>query len=78
MQHAHLCSGCDLGGQLLRTCTQSWNLELIAGGSSGVSAAAVAMNHCYAALGTDTVEDTALVLQSIAGYDRLDLQSIDY
>jgi aspartyl-tRNA(Asn)/glutamyl-tRNA(Gln) amidotransferase subunit A len=99
-----------------------WNLELIAGGSSGGSAAAVAMNNCYAALGTDTggsirtpsamcgvvgfkptygrvsirgivpltwsldhcgpiartVEDSALVLQSIAGYDRLDLQSIEY
>jgi aspartyl-tRNA(Asn)/glutamyl-tRNA(Gln) amidotransferase subunit A len=99
-----------------------WNLELIAGGSSGGSAAAVATNNCYAALGTDTggsirtpsamcgvvgfkptygrvsirgvipltwsldhcgpiartVEDSALVLQSIAGYDRLDLQSIDY
>jgi len=99
-----------------------WNLELIAGGSSGGSAAAVAMDNCYAALGTDTggsvrtpsamcgvvglkatygrvsirgivpltwsldhcgpiartVEDTATVLQVIAGYDRLDLQSIDY
>jgi aspartyl-tRNA(Asn)/glutamyl-tRNA(Gln) amidotransferase subunit A len=99
-----------------------WNLELIAGGSSGGSAAAVAMDNCYAALGTDTggsirtpsamcgvvgfkptygrvsirgivpltwsldhcgpiartVEDTAMVLQVIAGYDRLDLQSIDY
>jgi aspartyl-tRNA(Asn)/glutamyl-tRNA(Gln) amidotransferase subunit A len=99
-----------------------WNLELIAGGSSGGSAAAVAMDNCYAALGTDTggsirtpsamcgvtgfkatygrvsirgivpltwsldhcgpiartVEDCALVLQVIAGYDRLDLQSIDY
>jgi aspartyl-tRNA(Asn)/glutamyl-tRNA(Gln) amidotransferase subunit A len=99
-----------------------WNLELIAGGSSGGSAAAVAMDNCYAALGTDTggsirtpsamcgvvgfkptygrvsirgivpltwsldhcgpiartVEDVALVLQVIAGYDRLDLQSIDY
>jgi aspartyl-tRNA(Asn)/glutamyl-tRNA(Gln) amidotransferase subunit A len=99
-----------------------WNLEMIAGGSSGGSAAAVAMNNCYAALGTDTggsirtpsamcgvtgfkatygrvsirgiipltwsldhcgpiartVEDTALVLQQIAGYDRLDLQSIEY
>ena len=99
-----------------------WNLEAIAGGSSGGSAAAVAMNNCYAALGTDTVgsirtpsamcgvvgfkptygrvsirgivpltwsldhcgpiarsvADTALVLQVIAGYDRLDLQSIDY
>jgi aspartyl-tRNA(Asn)/glutamyl-tRNA(Gln) amidotransferase subunit A len=99
-----------------------WNLELIAGGSSGGSAAAVAMDNCYAALGTDTggsirtpsamcgvtglkatygrvsirgivpltwsldhcgpiartVEDTALVLQAIAGYDRLDVQSIDY
>ncbi len=31
-----------------------WNLELIAGGSSGGSAAAVAMDNCYAALGTDT------------------------
>jgi aspartyl-tRNA(Asn)/glutamyl-tRNA(Gln) amidotransferase subunit A len=99
-----------------------WNLEMIAGGSSGGSAAAVAMNNCYAALGTDTggsirtpsamcgvtgfkatygrvsirgivpltwsldhcgpiartAEDTALVLQHIAGYDRMDLQSIDY
>ena len=99
-----------------------WNLELIAGGSSGGSAAAVAMDNCYAALGTDTggsirtpsamcgvtgfkatygrvsirgivpltwsldhcgpiartVEDTAMVLQAIAGYDRLDLQSVDY
>src|SRR5580658_3661690 len=99
-----------------------WNLELIAGGSSGGSAAAVAMDNCYAALGTDTggsvrtpsamcgvtgmkatygrvsirgivpltwsldhcgpiartVEDTAMVLQVIAGYDRLDLQCIDY
>jgi aspartyl-tRNA(Asn)/glutamyl-tRNA(Gln) amidotransferase subunit A len=98
-----------------------WNLELIAGGSSGGSAAAVAMDNCYAALGTDTggsirtpsamcgvtgfkatygrvsirgivpltwsldhcgpiartVEDAALVLQTIAGYDRLDLQSVD-
>jgi aspartyl-tRNA(Asn)/glutamyl-tRNA(Gln) amidotransferase subunit A len=99
-----------------------WNLEMIAGGSSGGSAAGVAMDHCYAALGTDTggsvrtpsamcgvtgckatygrvsirgivpltwsldhcgpiartVEDAALVLQVIAGYDRLDLQSVDY
>jgi aspartyl-tRNA(Asn)/glutamyl-tRNA(Gln) amidotransferase subunit A len=99
-----------------------WNLEMISGGSSGGSAAGVAMDHCYAALGTDTggsirtpsamcgvtgfkatygrvsirgivpltwsldhcgpiartVEDTALVLQVIAGYDRLDLQSVDY
>jgi aspartyl-tRNA(Asn)/glutamyl-tRNA(Gln) amidotransferase subunit A len=99
-----------------------WNLETIAGGSSGGSAAAVAMDNCYAALGTDTggsirtpsamcgvvgfkptygrvsirgivpltwsldhcgpiarsVADTAIVLQAIAGYDRLDLQSIDY
>ncbi len=99
-----------------------WNLELIAGGSSGGSAAAVAMDNCYAALGTDTggsirtpaamcgivgfkptygrvsirgivpltwsldhcgpiartVEDSALVLQQIAGYDALDLQSIEY
>ncbi len=99
-----------------------WNLALIAGGSSGGSAAAVATDNCYAALGTDTggsirtpsamcgvtgfkatygrvsirgivpltwsldhcgpiartVEDTAMVLQHIAGYDVLDLQSIDY
>jgi aspartyl-tRNA(Asn)/glutamyl-tRNA(Gln) amidotransferase subunit A len=99
-----------------------WNLEMITGGSSGGSAAAVAMDNCYAALGTDTggsirtpsamcgvtgfkatygrvsirgivpltwsldhcgpiartVEDTALVLRTIAGYDRLDLQSVDY
>jgi aspartyl-tRNA(Asn)/glutamyl-tRNA(Gln) amidotransferase subunit A len=99
-----------------------WNIALIAGGSSGGSAAAVAMDNCYAALGTDTggsirtpsamcgvtgfkatygrvsirgivpltwsldhcgpiartVEDAALVLQQIAGYDVLDLQSIDY
>jgi aspartyl-tRNA(Asn)/glutamyl-tRNA(Gln) amidotransferase subunit A len=99
-----------------------WNLALIAGGSSGGSAAAVATGNCYAALGTDTggsirtpsamcgvtgfkatygrvsirgivpltwsldhcgpiartVEDTAMVLQIIAGYDLLDLQSIDY
>jgi aspartyl-tRNA(Asn)/glutamyl-tRNA(Gln) amidotransferase subunit A len=99
-----------------------WDLELIAGGSSGGSAAAVATDNCYAALGTDTggsirtpsamcgvtgfkatygrvsirgivpltwsldhcgpiartVEDTATVLQAIAGYDGLDLQSVDY
>jgi len=99
-----------------------WNLALIAGGSSGGSAAAVATDNCFAALGTDTggsirtpsamcgvtgfkatygrvsirgivpltwsldhcgpiartVEDTAMVLQHIAGYDVLDLQSIDY
>jgi aspartyl-tRNA(Asn)/glutamyl-tRNA(Gln) amidotransferase subunit A len=99
-----------------------WGLALIAGGSSGGSAAAVATGDCFAALGTDTggsirtpsamcgvtgfkatygrvsirgivpltwsldhcgpiartVEDTAMVLQQIAGYDLLDLQSIDY
>jgi aspartyl-tRNA(Asn)/glutamyl-tRNA(Gln) amidotransferase subunit A len=99
-----------------------WNLALIAGGSSGGSAAAVATDDCFAALGTDTggsirtpaamcgvtgfkptygrvsirgivpltwsldhcgplartVEDAAMVLQQIAGYDVLDLQSIDY
>ena len=98
-----------------------WNLELIAGGSSGGSAAAVAMHNCFAAIGTDTggsirtpaamcgvtgfkatygrvsirgivpltwsldhcgplartVEDTVTVLQAIAGYDHLDLQSVD-
>ena len=99
-----------------------WNLEMISGGSSGGSAAAVATDNCYAALGTDTggsirtpsamcgvtgfkatygrvsirgivpltwsldhcgpiartAEDTAAVLEVIAGYDRLDLQSVDY
>ncbi len=98
-----------------------WNLERNSGGSSGGSAAAVAMDNCYAALGTDTggsirtpssycgvvgfkptygrvsirgiipltwsldhcgpiartVEDTAIVLQQIAGYDRLDVDSAD-
>jgi len=98
-----------------------WNLERVAGGPSGGSAAAVAMGNCFAALGTDsggglripasdcsvtgfkptyarvslrgivpfawsldhcgpiarTVEDTALVLQQIAGYDHLDIDSID-
>jgi aspartyl-tRNA(Asn)/glutamyl-tRNA(Gln) amidotransferase subunit A len=99
-----------------------WSLEAIAGGSSGGSAAAVAMNNCFAALGTDTggsirtpsamcgvtgfkatygrvsirgivpltwsldhcgpiartAEDTGMVLQHIVGFDRLDLQSLDY
>ncbi len=98
-----------------------WNLEKVAGGASGGSAAAVAMNNCFAALGTDTggsvripaaycgvvgfkptygrvslrgiipfswsldhcgpiartVEDAALVLQQIAGYDHIDIDSVD-
>jgi len=98
-----------------------WNLERVAGGTSGGSAAAAAMNNCFAALGTDsggglripasdcsvtgfkptygrvslrgivpfawsldhcgaiarTAEDTALVLQQIAGYDHLDIDSVD-
>ena len=98
-----------------------WNLERIAGGPSGGSAAAVAMANCFAAIGTDsgggiripasdcgvtglkpsygrvslrgivpfawsldhcgpiarTVEDAALVLQQIAGYDHLDIDSVD-
>ena len=98
-----------------------WNLERVAGGASGGSAAAVAMNNCFAALGTDsggairtpssycgvvgfkptygrvslrgiipfswsldhcgpiarTVEDAALVLQQIAGYDHVDIDSVD-
>ncbi len=98
-----------------------WNLERVAGGPSGGSAAAVAMQTCFAALGTDsgggiripaaycgvagfkptygrvslrgvvpyawsldhcgpiarTVEDAALVLQQIAGYDYLDIDSAD-
>ena len=96
-----------------------WDTARIPGGSSGGSAAAVAANLCYAALGTDTaasvrqpaaycgvvglkptyglvsargtiplswtfdhvgpfartIADTAVVLQVIAGYDRLDTGS---
>jgi aspartyl-tRNA(Asn)/glutamyl-tRNA(Gln) amidotransferase subunit A len=99
-----------------------WNLERVSGGPSGGSAAAVMMNQCYAALGTDsdggirtpaaycgavgfmptngrvsqrgiipfawsldtcgpltrTVEDAALVLQHVAGYDVRDIDSIDH
>ncbi len=98
-----------------------WNLDRVAGGASGGSAAAVAMNNCFAALGTDsggairtpaaycgvvgfkptygrvslrgiipyswsldhcgpiarTVEDAAMVLQQIAGYDHVDIDSVD-
>jgi aspartyl-tRNA(Asn)/glutamyl-tRNA(Gln) amidotransferase subunit A len=98
-----------------------WNLDRVAGGASGGSAAAVAMNNCFASLGTDsggairtpaaycgvvgfkptygrvslrgiipfswsldhcgpiarTVEDAALVLQQIAGYDHVDIDSVD-
>jgi aspartyl-tRNA(Asn)/glutamyl-tRNA(Gln) amidotransferase subunit A len=98
-----------------------WNLERAAGGPSGGSAAAVAMENCFGALGTDTgggirtpaawcgvvgfkptygrvslrgivpfawsldhcgpitrtVEDAALLLQQIAGYDHLDIDSVD-
>ena len=99
-----------------------WNLERVSGGPSGGSAAAVVMNQCYAALGTDseggirapaaycgavgfmptngrvsqrgivpfawsldtcgpltrTVEDAALVLQHLAGYDVRDVDSVDH
>jgi aspartyl-tRNA(Asn)/glutamyl-tRNA(Gln) amidotransferase subunit A len=99
-----------------------WSLDRIAGGPSGGSAAALAANQCYAALGTDasggmrapaaycgvvgflpsygrvslrgivpfswsldhcgpltrTVEDAALVLQQMAGYDFKDIDSIDH
>jgi len=98
-----------------------WSLDRVAGGASGGSAAAVAMNNCFAALGTDasgsiripashcgmvgfkptygrvslrgiipfswsldhcgpiarTVEDAALLLQQIAGYDHIDIDSVD-
>ena len=98
-----------------------WNLDRVAGGASGGSAAAVAMGNCFAALGTDsggsirtpasycgvvgfkptygrvslrgiipyswsldhcgplarTVEDAAMVLQQIAGYDHVDIDSVD-
>ena len=98
-----------------------WNLDRVAGGSSGGSAAAVAADLCYGALGSDTggsvrepaawcgivglkptyglvstrgaiplswsldhvgplcrsVSDAALMLQAIAGYDPLDINSIN-
>src|ERR1700691_1745414 len=98
-----------------------WNLERVAGGPSGGSAAAVALENCFGALGTAagrgiripsaycglvgfkptygrvslrgiipyawsldhcgpvarTVEDAAMLLQQIAGYDHLDIDSAD-
>jgi len=98
-----------------------WNLERVSGGPSGGSAAAVAIENCFVALGTDTsggiripaaycgvvglkptygrvslrgivpmawsldhcgpiartVEDAAIVLGEIAGYDPLDIDSVD-
>ncbi len=99
-----------------------WALDRNPGGSSGGSAAAVAANLCFAALGTDTggsirtpasycgivglkptyglvsirgiiplvasldhcgpmtrtVADAALMLQVLAGYDRLDIASVEH
>jgi len=99
-----------------------WNLQLVTGGSSGGSGAAVAADLCYAALGTDTggsirvpsswcgivgikpttglvsirgiipclasldhcgpmartVEDVALMLTQLAGYDNLDVFSVEH
>src|SRR5512145_1495663 len=99
-----------------------WDIDRIAGGSSGGSAAAVATGMCFGAIGTDTggsvrepaafcgiaglkptygrisvrgvfplspsldhvgplcrnVIDTALLLQAIAGYDKLDTTSVDW
>lgn len=99
-----------------------WNVDRIAGGSSGGSAAAVAMRLCFGAIGTDTggsvrepaafcgvvglkptygrvstrgvfplspsldhvgplcrtVTDAALMLQVIAGYDKLDPTTVDW
>jgi aspartyl-tRNA(Asn)/glutamyl-tRNA(Gln) amidotransferase subunit A len=99
-----------------------WDLDRIAGGSSGGSAAAVATEMCFGAIGTDTggsvrepaafcgivglkptygrvsargvfplspsldhvgtlcrsVLDTALMLQAIAGYDKMDTTSVDW
>lgn len=99
-----------------------WNLELVTGGSSGGSGAAVAADLCYGALGTDTggsirvpsawcgivgikpttglvsirgiipceasldhcgpmcrtVEDVALMLTHLAGYDNQDVFSVQH
>ena len=99
-----------------------WDVDRIAGGSSGGSAAAVATGMCFAAIGTDTggsvrqpaafcgivglkptygrvstrgvfplspsldhvgtlcrnVADTALMLEAIAGYDKLDPTSVNF
>ena len=99
-----------------------WDIDRIAGGSSGGSATAVATGMCFGAIGTDTggsvrepaafcgivglkptygristrgvfplspsldhvgplcrnVTDTALLLQVIAGYDKLDTTSVDW
>ena len=99
-----------------------WALDRNPGGSSGGSAAAVAADMCYGALGTDTggsirtpasfcgivglkptyglvsirgiipltlsldhcgpmtrtVEDTAILLNALAGYDRLDIASAEH
>ena len=98
-----------------------WALERNPGGSSGGSAAAIALDMCYGALGTDTggsirtpasycgivglkptyglvsirgivplvhsldhcgpmtrtVQDAALMLNAMAGYDRLDIASVE-
>jgi aspartyl-tRNA(Asn)/glutamyl-tRNA(Gln) amidotransferase subunit A len=99
-----------------------WDVDRIAGGSSGGSAAAVAAGMCFAAIGTDTggsvrepaafcgivglkptygrvstrgvfplspsldhvgplcrnVADTALLLEAIAGYDKLDPTTVNF
>jgi aspartyl-tRNA(Asn)/glutamyl-tRNA(Gln) amidotransferase subunit A len=99
-----------------------WNLQLVTGGSSGGSGAAVAADLCYGALGTDTggsirvpsswcgivgikptaglvsirgivpclasldhcgpmartVEDVALMLTQLAGYDNVDIFSVEH
>jgi aspartyl-tRNA(Asn)/glutamyl-tRNA(Gln) amidotransferase subunit A len=99
-----------------------WDLQLVTGGSSGGSGAAVAADLCYGALGTDTggsirvpsswcgivgikpttglvsirgiipclasldhcgpmartVEDVALMLTQLAGYDNLDIFSLEH
>ena len=99
-----------------------WNLDRIAGGSSGGSAAAVAAGMCFGAMGSDTggsirepasfcgvsglkptygrvsmhgvvplswsldhvgpicrtVADTAVMLEAIAGYDALDITTVEW
>ena len=50
-----------------------WDLEKVPGGSSGGSAAAVAANECFMALGSDT---GGTLLEAIASHDEKDSTSV--